>query len=124
MAAKKRILIVDDERDMVDLLRLRLESVGYEVDAAYDGQEGLMRARKRKPDLIILDVMMPRLDGRQVCRLLKFDDAFTSVPIIMLTALGQERDRQTGESVGADEYIVKPFDGQVLLDAVKRLLRV
>lgn len=123
MTKKLRILIVDDEKDMVDLLTMRFESVGYEVEVASDGQEGLEKVRKNKPDLIILDVMMPKLDGYHMCRLLKFDSTYRDIPVLMLTARGQEHERETGMNVGADAYIVKPFDGKELLTTVERLLK-
>lgn len=122
MADKKRILIVDDERDLVETITFRLEASGYEVLAAYDGQDGLEKARGEKPDLILLDVMMPKMDGYQVCRMLKFDDEFKNIPIIMLTARGQNQDKRTGTDVGADCYITKPFDSKMLLEEIKKHL--
>lgn len=122
MADKKRILLVDDEKDLVETLTFRLESAGYEVIAAYDGMQGLEKARKELPDLILLDVMMPVMDGYQVCRFLKFDDVFRNIPIIILTARGQEGDKKTGMGVGADAYVTKPFDSVTLLEKIKELL--
>ncbi|EKD50493.1 MAG: adenylate/guanylate cyclase [uncultured bacterium] len=123
MPATKRILIVDDERDLVETLTYRLEALGYEVLTAYDGQEGLDRVREEKPDLILLDVMMPKLDGYHVCRLIKFDDDLKGIPIIMLTARGQPQDRQTGRDSGADDYLTKPFESAVLLEKIQQLLK-
>ena len=121
--AGEKILIVDDEVDLVETLSFRLEAAGYKALAAHDGLEGLNKARAEKPDLIILDVMMPKMDGYQVCRLLKFDQKLKTTPIIMLTARGQEQDKQTGNQVGADAYMTKPFDSKQLLTKVEELLK-
>ncbi len=118
----KKILVVDDERDLVETITFRLEAAGYEVSSAFDGQEGLEKAREIKPDLILLDVMMPKMDGYQVCRMLKFDDDYKNIPIIMLTARGQEQDKKTGGDVGADDYITKPFDSKDLLARIQKML--
>lgn len=120
--ASEKILIVDDEIDLVETLSFRFEAAGYKVMAAHDGLEGLSVARAEKPDLIILDVMMPKMDGYQVCRLLKFDQNMKNTPIIMLTARGQEQDKQIGGQVGADLYMTKPFDSKILLTKVEELL--
>jgi len=122
MENKKRILIVDDEQDLVEMLATRFEAAGYEVDMAYNGQECLERVRNNKPNLIILDIMMPKLDGLHVCRLLKFNEEYQDIPIVILTARGQENDRQAGEKVGADFYIVKPFDSDDLMSTVEELV--
>ena len=118
----KKILLVDDEEDLVETISMRLEANNYDVISAYDGQEALKKAREEKPDLIILDIMLPKLDGYQVCRMLKFDRTLNKIPIIMLTAMGQEEDQKTGVDVKADAYIIKPFDSKVLMDKVKELL--
>jgi DNA-binding response OmpR family regulator len=120
---KKKLLIVEDEKDLVEMVKFRLEASGYEATTAYDGQEGLDKAHKEKPDLIILDIMLPKLDGYKVCRLLKFDEKYKNIPIIMFTARAQESDKKTGEDVGADAYITKPFDSQVLLSKIEELLK-
>jgi two-component system, OmpR family, alkaline phosphatase synthesis response regulator PhoP len=120
--AKKRILLVDDESDLVEMVKMRLGANDYDVIVASDGQEALDKARSEKPDLIILDVMLPKMDGYKVCRMLKFDEKYRHIPIIMFTARAQESDRQTGEQVGADAYITKPFDPAVLLLKMKDLL--
>ena len=96
---------------------------GFEVLAAYDGQEGLDKARKEKPDLIILDLMLPKIDGFKVCRMLKFDEKYKKIPIILFTVRAQESDKQTAAEVCADAYITKPFEPQVLLDKIAELLR-
>jgi len=118
----KKILVVDDEQDMLLAVRLRLENSGYEVSTATEGLEGLNLARKLKPDLIILDVMLPKMNGYKISRLLKFDEAFKHIPVIMLTALAGENDRNTGVETGANAYVTKPFDTQQLLDTIKRYL--
>ncbi len=120
---KKRILLVDDEKDLVENVILRLEASGYEVIAAYDGQEGFDKARKDKPDLIILDLMLPKLDGYKVCRMLKFDEKYKNIPVILFTARGQESDQKMGRDVGANAYITKPFEGKALLNKIKELLK-
>lgn len=119
----KRILIVDDEPDLVETLRFPLEMEGYQVLVADNGEMGLNLARKERPDLIILDLMLPKLDGYKVCRLLKFDERFKKIPVLMVTAKTQEKDRLLGKETGADEYIPKPFDIEQLLEKVKTYLR-
>lgn len=121
--AKPKILIVDDERDLVEMIKLRLEAAGYETSEAHDGQEGLAKAHKEKPDLIILDLMLPKIDGYKVCRMLKFDEKYKEIPIIMFSARAQDSDKQMGKEVGADAYVTKPFEPQVLLDKIKELLK-
>ena len=123
MGTKGTVLIIDDEKDLVDMIKLRLEAAGYKIIIAYDGQEGLNKARKEKPNLIILDLMLPRIDGYKVCRMLKFDEKYKKIPIIMFTARAQESDMKMGEEVGADGYITKPFDPKVLLSKVEELLK-
>jgi len=118
----KRILIVDDEPDLLEMVQINLEMEGYECMVAYDGFRALDRARKEKPDLIILDIMLPGLNGYKVCRLLKFDEKYKHIPIIMLTAEAQQADRLLGEATGADYYMTKPFDADKLLAKVKELL--
>lgn len=118
----KKILIVDDEKDLVEILTFRLEAAGYDVVSAQNGQEGLEKAKSEKPDLVLLDVMMPKMDGYQVCRALKLDGKYKKVPIIILTAKVEEGDKRTGETVGADGYITKPFDSGELLAKIKELI--
>lgn len=119
---KKRILIVDDEEDIVNVLRFRLEANNYAVLSASEGQEGLNKARTEKPDLVILDLMLPKLDGYKVCRMLKFDETYKSIPIIIFTARAQKKDEELGMEMGADAYIAKPFEPEVLLGKIKELL--
>ena len=118
----KKILIVEDYPHIVDVLKIRLESAGYQVVAAGDGQEGLNLARSEKPDLIMLDVMLPKINGYKVCRFLKFDAKYKNIPIFLLTARGKPEDIETGKATGADEYIIKPYDPQELLALIRRYL--
>lgn len=119
---RKKILMVDDEEDILKVLRFRLEANDYEVLTASDGQEGLNKARSEKPDLVILDLMLPKLDGYKVCRMLKFDEACKSIPIIIFTAKAQRKDEELGMEMGADAYISKPFEPEILLAKIKELL--
>jgi DNA-binding response OmpR family regulator len=120
---KKYILVVDDEEDIVAVLRARLENAGYEVDCAFDGKEGLEKIKLRKPDLAVIDIMMPEINGSTLCGMLKFDNRYKEIPVILLTARGRDLDKEIGDTVGADAYMVKPFDTQVLLDLIDDLLK-
>ncbi len=120
---KKRILIVEDEPAIRAILHKRLEANGYEVMDAEDGEEGLALARREKPDLILLDLMLPKRDGYSVCRLLKFDQRYRHIPVVMLTARAQEKDRKLGQQTGADAYVTKPFDAGELLAIVAGILK-
>lgn len=120
---KKKILLVDDEKDLVETVSFRLEAFGYKVIPAYDGKEALEKAKKDKPDLIILDLMLPKIDGYKVCRMLKFDEKYKNTPVIMFSARAQDSDKELGRQVGADDYITKPFDAAVLLEKIKSLLK-
>ena len=122
MDKKKRILLVEDEPEFRLGLRIRLEANGYEIIEAKDGAEGLDMARNQAPDLIILDLMLSKMDGYQVARLLKFDEKRRGIPIVMLTARSQQNDRETGLAVGADAYVTKPFKSEELLEIVARLI--
>ena len=117
----KRVLVVDDEPNIVDILRFNLEREGYEVITASDGLEGLSQARSQGPDLILLDVMMPEMDGFQVCQELRREDKLT--PIIMLTAREEEADRVMGLELGADDYVSKPFSVRELMARVRTNIR-
>ena len=119
---KKRILVVDDEQDMVFGIRMMLEARDFEVLTAFDGQEALEQARTRCPDLIILDLMLPKLDGYKVCRMLKFDEKYKQIPVIMLTARTAENEQRMGFEVGADVYLTKPFEQDHLLEKIRGLL--
>ncbi len=121
--AKEKILLVDDEVDFVEVLSTRLEANGFEVLPAYDGEEALEKVKEYNPDMIILDIMMPKINGFDVCRKLKLDQNYKDIPIIMLTAKFQASDVKFGEAMGADAYITKPFEPGVLLDKVHELLK-
>lgn len=115
----KKILIVDDEVDLVETVRFPLEKAGFTVLVSQDGEDALKKAREEKPDLILLDLMLPKLDGYKVCRLLKFDERYKHIPILMLTAKIQEKDKVLGKETGADEYITKPFEMDELMEKVQ-----
>lgn len=119
---KQKILVVDDEPEAVELVEFNLKGAGYEVTTAGDGAEALNKARRIQPNLVILDVMMPEIDGMEVCKLLRRDPATSSIPIIMLTAKASEVDRVLGLELGADDYVVKPFSPRELVLRVKKLL--
>lgn len=118
-AERKRILVVEDEADLAVLVEVNLELAGYEVTTAADGAEGLSSVRDDPPDLILLDVMMPVLDGWQVLRALKQDRELSDIPVVMLTALSEERDLIRGHLQGAVQYVTKPFEMRRLLSAVE-----
>ena len=115
---ERTIFIADDELDFVSTLKSRLEFEGYRVVTASDGKEALEQIVREKPDLILLDIMMPTLNGYQVCRELRENPATRSIPIVMLTARSQESDKFWGKEAGADAYLVKPFDMDELMEAV------
>src|SRR5581483_3282272 len=116
------VLVVDDERDILELVRYHLEQAGYRCVAAGDGAAALRLAREAKPDALVLDVMLPGLDGLEVCRQLRRDRATARLPIIMLTARADEVDRVVGLEVGADDYVVKPFSPRELVARVRAVL--
>lgn len=120
----KKILIVDDERDIVETLKFILESEGFNCIVAYDGEDALNLAKTENPDLIVLDVMLPKINGYKVCRLLKFDAKYKHIPILMVTARTQEEDKIIGEETGANEYITKPFDIETITKLVKEYLNL
>ena len=121
--AAKRILIVDDEEGIVKVVKMYLEHHDYEVITAGDGQEGLEKAKTDKPDLIVLDLMLPKINGYKVCGLLKKDTRYAKIPVILFTAKAQEKDIKLGQEVGADAYITKPFEPEILLAKIKELLK-
>jgi two-component system, OmpR family, phosphate regulon response regulator PhoB len=118
-----RILIIEDERALTDVLTYNLGREGFETVAAHDGQEGLRKAQTLLPDLIILDLMLPVLNGLEVCRELRAGDHTRSIPIVMLTAKAEETDQVVGFSLGADDYVTKPFSVKVLVQRIRALLR-
>ncbi|HET9941158.1 MAG TPA: response regulator [Candidatus Eisenbacteria bacterium] len=118
-----RVLVVDDEPDLVRVLEFGLKASGYTVEVASDGQEGLKKAREIKPDVILLDLMLPKLDGYKVCRLLKFDDRFKHIPIIILSARTQEGDQTLALEMGANRFVTKPYDFSEILGYIETLLK-
>ncbi len=120
----KTILVVDDEPDIRLVLQARLEAAGYNVETAATGLEALNRIRTQPPDLVILDLMLPGMDGFAVCALLKRDQRFSRIPIIILTARSQTQDRKTGTDLGADAYLTKPFQSKDLLEKISQLLTI
>lgn len=120
---KHRILIVDDEPDTVELIEFNLRNAGYEVSSAEDGAEALRKARQNAPDLIVLDVMLPELDGLEVCKILRADPVTASIPVLMLTARAAEVDRILGLELGARDYVTKPFSPRELLLRVRNVLK-
>lgn len=119
---KKSILVIDDEVGFVKALTDCLEFHGYDVIPAYDGLEGLGKVRLKRPDLIILDLMLPKLDGLALCALLKKDTRYAGIPVIMFTARMAEKDAVTGKKVGADAYMTKPQEPEKLLEKIRELL--
>ena len=117
-----RILVADDEIHIRTLLKITLEMSGYEVEVAADGQEAMEKIAAHRPDLILLDIKMPRLNGWQVCERVKTDETTKKIPIIMITAFGQKEARQRSMDLGADEFIAKPFETPNLLELVQKLL--
>src|SRR5919199_4087229 len=124
MRTPPRILAVDDTPENLDILRMRLEAHGYEVVTAADGEEGLARARALQPDLILLDIMMPKRDGISVLKELKQDETLPFVPVILVTAKADARDIVAGLDAGGDDYLTKPFDHAALLARVRSMLRI
>jgi CheY-like chemotaxis protein len=118
-----KILVVDDDRVIQQLLVVNLELEGYEVDVASDGEQALERVKAGRPALVLLDIMMPKLDGWEVCRRIKQDPDLKDTPIIFLSARAQEMDVRRGYATGVDAYLTKPFDPVELLDLVERVLR-
>lgn len=121
--SRHRILVVEDEKNIAKVVAYNLEREGYQVAAARDGEEALAKARKENPDLVVLDLMLPKVDGLEVCRQLKSDPRTARIPIIMLTAKTQEADRVVGLELGADDYVAKPFSVRELAARVKAVLR-
>ncbi len=119
----KRILIIEDDRDIVELVRYNLEKEGFQVTAAGDGATGLAQLRKSPPDVLILDLMLPKLSGLEVCREVRRDASLNRLPILMLTARGEVADRVVGLELGADDYVTKPFSPRELAARVKAVLR-
>ena len=121
--SRPRILIIEDERALTEVLTYNLQREGYETVTAHDGQEGLRKAQTVLPDLILLDLMLPVLNGLEVCRQLKAEDRTRAIPIVMLTARAEETDQVVGFSLGADDYVTKPFSPKVLVQRIRALQR-
>jgi two-component system phosphate regulon response regulator PhoB len=121
--AKERILVVDDEKDILELIGYNLTREGFSIETAENGEAALEKARHDRPDLILLDLMLPGIDGLEVCRLLKGDPLFSSIPVMMLTAKGEDADIVAGLELGADDYITKPFSPRILLARIRAILR-
>jgi two-component system, OmpR family, alkaline phosphatase synthesis response regulator PhoP len=119
---RKRILVVDDEIYIVHILEFSLTMEGYQVLTASDGEEALSVIEQERPDLVVLDIMMPKLDGYEVCRRLRQDEQFQNLPVILLSAKGRPIDREAGLEAGADDYITKPFSPRKLLEKMRELL--
>ncbi|MGO1653104.1 response regulator [Senegalia sp. (in: firmicutes)] len=119
----KKILVVDDEENIVELIKYNLKNNGYDIITAFDGEEAYIKAIKENPDLILLDIMLPMLDGIEVCKKLKKNKQTENIPIIMLTAKTEETDKVLGLEIGADDYITKPFNIRELIARVKAVLR-
>jgi two-component system, OmpR family, alkaline phosphatase synthesis response regulator PhoP len=129
MSGKKRILIVDDEPDFSMIIKKNLEKEGFEVELAYDGAEGLAKVKSNPPDAIVLDVMMPEIDGYKVCSTLKSDDKYSAIPIVLLTAVASHvtstrYSHYDGMSMEADDYMPKPASPEQIAESLKRLLKV
>jgi len=117
------VLIIEDDRSLADILSYNLEQAGYTVSVASDGQDGLNRAQNQTPDIVVLDLMLPVIDGLEVCRRMRADPVLNNVLIVMLTARAEESDHVVGLAIGADDYVAKPFSIKVLLERIKAMLR-
>ncbi len=120
--AKGKILVVDDEVNITQILEFSIGAEGYEVITAANGEEAIDKARREQPDLIILDIMMPKIDGYEACRILKANPLTKNIPVVLLTAKGRDIDKRLGYEVGATDYIVKPFSPNKLVDRIHQLL--
>ena len=118
----KKILLVEDEKELARLTKIRLENAGFTVEIANDGKEGLEKVATLKPDLVILDLVIPKIDGYRVCEVIKSDPKYKNIPVIMLTVRSQSIEKKAGYAVGADEYLTKPYDAELLLNKVNKLL--
>jgi two-component system alkaline phosphatase synthesis response regulator PhoP len=121
--AKQTILVVDDEQDLLDLIEYNLRKEGFDVIKAEDGEDGISQAREHKPDLVLLDIMMPKMDGLEVCDVMREDEQLKHIPIIFLTARGDEKTEVEGLNKGGDDYITKPISTTKLVSRIKAVLR-
>ena len=122
--AKKKLLIVDDEKDFIAMVTERLAAKGFEIIEAFDGKDGIEKAHIEKPDIILLDIMMPEMNGYDMCRKLKIDENYKDIPIIMVTAKFQPNDVEFGKEMGADAYLTKPLELETLSHKIEALLRL
>lgn len=120
----KKILLIEDEPDILKTTRLFLEAEGFIVSTSSDGMDGLAQARSQSPDLIVMDIMLPKLDGYKICRMLKFDEKYKNIPVVFFTARTQDSDELMSKEVCADAYIRKPADPAVLVKKIKELLKI
>ena len=123
MAVQVKVLLCEDNDDIRKILFMRLEVAGYRVTQARDGEEAMDSIKKEKPDIVVLDLMMPKISGFEVCRMMKFDDQYKEIPIIILSALDRQRDREKAFEDGADAYFIKPFDLGLLINKIETLTR-
>ncbi len=121
--ASQKVLVIDDEQELLSLLKVRLENAGYTVCLANDGKQGIRQAKEESPNAILLDLMMPGMDGFQVCKELKLNEKTSGIPIVALTALGEEESARKALKLGVKTYIVKPFDSEMLLSALHEALK-
>ncbi len=119
-----KVLVVDDEEYIQHILNFSFSAEGYQVITANDGEEAIEKAKSENPDVIVLDIMMPKMDGYEACRRLKSDPKTKSIPVILLTAKGREVDRKLGNEAGADDYMVKPFSPGRLIERVEALIKL
>jgi DNA-binding response OmpR family regulator len=121
--SRGKVLVVDDEEYIQHILNFSFGAEGYDVVTAADGEEGIKKAKSEKPDIIVLDIMMPKMDGYEACKRLKTDPNTKSIPVILLTAKGREVDRKLGSQAGADDYVVKPFSPGRLIERVEGMMK-
>ena len=121
--SKYKVMVIDDEPDIVKLVKISLEMANFEVIEAFSGKECLVKVQSVVPDLFLLDIMMPEMNGYEVCQKLKLQDKTKNVPVVMLTAKGQKGDAEQGLKVGADDYIIKPFDPYELGEQIREILQ-
>jgi len=121
--SRGKVLVVDDEEYIQHILNFSFGAEGYDVVTAADGEEGIKKAKSEKPDIIVLDIMMPKMDGYEACKRLKTDPSTKGIPVILLTAKGREVDRKLGSQAGADDYVVKPFSPGRLIERVEGMMK-
>jgi len=121
--ARAKVLVVDDEEYIQPILNFSFGAEGYDVVTASDGEEGVSKAKDEKPDVIVMDIMMPKMDGYEACKQIKTDPQTKDIPVILLTAKGRDADRKLGSEVGADDYVVKPFSPGRLIERVEGIMK-